>query len=78
MSALPKKVVVDTNVPKTANLAVLPDSIPLELLGCACMKQKGVGVPGVCAEQTGSRMVGRDDQYIGLEGQKPGNKCVDF
>ncbi len=40
MSALPKKVVVDTNVPKTANLAVLPDSIPLELMGCvlACIE----------------------------------------
>lgn len=37
---LPKKCVVDTNVPKTANLAQAPDKIPLELIGCvlACIE----------------------------------------
>lgn len=35
-----KKVVVDTNVPKTANLALAPDEIPAELIGCvlACVE----------------------------------------
>jgi hypothetical protein len=32
--SLPKKCLVDTNVPKTANLALAPDDIPQELAGC--------------------------------------------
>ncbi len=37
---LPKKCIVDTNVPKTANLALAPDKVPHELLGCvlACVE----------------------------------------
>ncbi len=31
---LPNKCIVDTNVPKTANLAITPDEIPDELAGC--------------------------------------------
>ena len=40
MSILPKKCLVDTNVPKTANLAVKPAAIPGELTGCvlACVE----------------------------------------
>ncbi len=40
MSSLPKKCLVDTNVPKTANLAIDPDKIPNELIGCvdACIE----------------------------------------
>jgi hypothetical protein len=40
MKGLPKKCVVDTNVPKTANMAVDPDSIPDELTNCvlACVE----------------------------------------
>jgi len=34
MSDLPKKCIVDTNVPKTANLALDPATIPQELTGC--------------------------------------------
>jgi len=34
MSALPKKCLVDTNVPKIANLALDPDSIHSDLTGC--------------------------------------------
>lgn len=34
MHNLPKKFIVDTNVPKTANLAVAPENIPLDLTGC--------------------------------------------
>jgi hypothetical protein len=34
MNAFPKKLVVDTNVPKTANLALAPDTLPQELTGC--------------------------------------------
>ncbi len=34
MSALPKKCLVDTNVPKIANLALDPDSVPGDLAGC--------------------------------------------
>ena len=34
MSAFPKKLVVDTNVPKTANLAVNPEEISEELIPC--------------------------------------------
>jgi hypothetical protein len=34
MKRLPRKCVIDTNVPKTANLAVDPASIPQELIGC--------------------------------------------
>ncbi len=39
MSTFPKKCVVDTNVPKTANLALDPGPIPQELTGCvlACI-----------------------------------------
>lgn len=40
MSTLPNKCLVDTNVPKTANLANDPNSIPDELVGCvfACVE----------------------------------------
>jgi hypothetical protein len=40
MSSLPKKCVVDTNVPKIANLAIDPTRIPDELAGCvvACIE----------------------------------------
>ncbi len=40
MSGLPKKCLVDTNVPKTANLALDPATIPQELAGCvlACVE----------------------------------------
>lgn len=34
MSSLPTKYVVDTNMPKTANLAGDPNAIPDELVGC--------------------------------------------
>lgn len=34
MSSLPRKCVVDTNVPKTANLAINPIEIPTELTRC--------------------------------------------
>jgi hypothetical protein len=34
MSGLPKKCLLDTNVPKTANLAIDPAAIPDELAGC--------------------------------------------
>jgi hypothetical protein len=39
MTGLPKKYLVDTNVPKTANLALDPAMIPEELTGCvlACV-----------------------------------------
>ena len=38
--SLPKKCLVDTNVPKTANLALAPNDIPQELVGCvsACVE----------------------------------------
>lgn len=40
MSLLPKKCLVDTNVPKTANLAIDPAAIPDELVSCvlACVE----------------------------------------
>jgi hypothetical protein len=40
MTGLPKKCLVDTNVPKTANLALDPARIPQELTGCvlACVE----------------------------------------
>ena len=40
MSGMPKKCLVDTNVPKTANLAVKPEQIPDELTDCvlACVE----------------------------------------
>ncbi|WP_319405274.1 hypothetical protein [uncultured Desulfosarcina sp.] len=40
MNNLPKKCLVDTNVPKTANLALTPDTIPQELTDCvlACVE----------------------------------------
>jgi hypothetical protein len=40
MSGLPQKCVIDTNVPKTANLALAPATIPQELTGCvlACVE----------------------------------------
>jgi len=38
--SLPNKCLVDTNVPKTANLALAPDKVPDELTGCvlACVE----------------------------------------
>ena len=38
--SLPRKCLIDTNVPKTANLALAPDKIPQELIGCvlACVE----------------------------------------
>ena len=38
--SLPRKCLVDTNVPKTANLALDPDAVPEELADCvlACIK----------------------------------------
>ncbi|NQU23623.1 MAG: hypothetical protein HQ567_20260 [Candidatus Nealsonbacteria bacterium] len=40
MSSFPNKCLVDTNVPKTANLAIDPSRIPGELVGCvlACVE----------------------------------------
>ena len=40
MSSLPKRCLVDTNVPKTANLAIDPSTIPDDLVGCvlACIE----------------------------------------
>ena len=40
MSTLPKKYLLDTNVPKTANLAIDPAAIPDELVLCvqACIE----------------------------------------
>lgn len=40
MSSLPKKCLVDTNVPMTANLAMDPANIPPDLVGCvlACVE----------------------------------------
>ena len=40
MNGLPKKCLVDTNVPKTANLVLTPNKIPKELTGCvlACVE----------------------------------------
>ena len=40
MSGLPQKCLVDTNVPKTANRALAPATIPRELTGCvlACVE----------------------------------------
>lgn len=40
MGSLPKKCLMDTNVPKTANLAIDPTSVPDELAGCvvACVQ----------------------------------------
>lgn len=40
MSRLPQKCLIDTNVPKTANLAFVPDKISSELIGCvlACIE----------------------------------------
>jgi hypothetical protein len=37
---LPKKCLVDTNVPKTANLAIAPNEVPRDLTGCvlACVE----------------------------------------
>ena len=40
MKSLPRKCLLDTNVPKTANLAVAPAKIPEELISCvsACVE----------------------------------------
>lgn len=40
MSGFPSKCLMDTNVPKTANLAIAPEDIPDELTGCvlACVE----------------------------------------
>ena len=37
---LPKKCLIDTNVPKTANLALAPNQVSQELAGCvlACVE----------------------------------------
>ena len=70
--SLPKKCLVDTNVPKTANLALAPDKVPNELTGCvlACVeavehviKKRGLVI------DAGDEIFDEYRQHLSMKGQ---------
>jgi hypothetical protein len=72
MSGLPQKCVVDTNVPKTANLALDPDKIPQELIGCvlACIKAvEHVVKKGGLVMDAGDEIFDEYRQQLSMKGQ---------
>jgi len=72
MSSLPKKCLVDTNVPKTANLAIDPAKIPNELVGCvlACVEAvQHVVKNGGLVIDAGNEIFDEYRQQLSLKGQ---------
>ncbi len=73
MSKLPKKCVVDTNVPKTANLAVDPAGVPKELASCvlACIDTLGHIVRrGGLVIDSGDEIFGEYRRNLNMQGQR--------
>ena len=72
MTGLPKKCLVDTNVPKTANLALDPAMIPQELTGCvlACVEAiEHVVKKGGLVIDDGDEIFDEYRQQLSLKGQ---------
>jgi hypothetical protein len=72
MSSLPKKCLVDTNVPKTANLAIDPANIPIELIGCvsACVEAvEHVVKKGGLVIDSGDEIFDEYRQQLSMKGQ---------
>ena len=72
MSKLPKKCLVDTNVPKTANLAIDPAKIPIELVACvsACVEAvEHVVKKGGLVIDSGDDIFDEYRQQLSMKGQ---------
>ena len=72
MSNLPKKCLIDTNVPKTANLALTPNTIPQELTGCvlACVEAvEHVVKKGGLVIDAGDEIFDEYRQQLSMKGQ---------
>lgn len=72
MNGLHKNCVVDTNVPKTANLALAPDKIPQELTNCilACVEAiEHVVKKGGLVIDAGDEIFNEYRQQLSLKGQ---------
>jgi hypothetical protein len=72
MKGLPQKCVVDTNVPKNANLALAPAAIPLELTGCvlACVEAiEYVVKKGRLVIDAGDEIFDEYRQQLSMKGQ---------
>ncbi len=72
MNGLPKKYLVDTNVPKTANLALAPATIPRELTGCvlACVEAvEHIMKKGGLVMDAGYEIFDEYRQQLSLKGQ---------
>ncbi len=72
MRGLPKKCLVDTNVPKTANLALAADTIPQELISCvlACVEAIEYVVKKDClVMDSGNEIFDEYRQQLSMKGQ---------
>jgi len=72
MSGLPSKCLVDTNVPKTANRALDPATIPQELTGCvlACVKAvEHIIKKGGLVMDAGDEIFDEYRQQLSMKGQ---------
>jgi hypothetical protein len=72
MSNLPQKCLVDTNVPKTANLALAPATIPTELTGCvlACVEAvEHIVKKGGLVMDAGDEIFDEYRQQLSMKGQ---------
>lgn len=72
MSGLPKKCLVDTNVSKTANLALAPATIPQELTGCvlACVEAvEHIVKKGSLVIDAGDEIFDEYRQQLSMRGQ---------
>ena len=72
MSGLPQKCLVDTNVPKTANLALSPATIPPELIGCvlACVEAvEHIVKKGGLVMDSGDEIFDEYRQHLSMKGQ---------
>ncbi len=70
--SLPRKCLIDTNVPKTANLALAPDKIPQELIGCviACVEAvEHVVKKGGLVLDAGDEIFDEYRHQLSMEGQ---------
>ena len=72
MKEMPKKCVIDTNVPKTANLSIAPDKIPNELIDCvlACVETiEHVVKKGGLVLDAGDEIFEEYRQQLSMKGQ---------
>ena len=72
MSGLPQKCLVDTNVPKTANLALAPATIPQELTGCvlACVEAvEHIVKKGGLVMDAGDEIFDEYRRHLSMKGQ---------